>query len=423
MATRSSDLTRIPTYEIVSGTEVSVVSSGISPQAHSCELLDQQQEVARLQGLLEASRKVHSTIKLEDVLHCTLEVAAKELECEGAFLAETELLPLAGRITYGRVPGGWAQAKDPHVWLDCSKVPLWDKHHRLLSWLVVLRPGQAPSLEELDFLEGLALQATVAIENARHHETLLSWQRVQQDLASARQIQSSLLPQSLPRVPGYSVSYRSSPCHEVGGDYVDIIPLDSNSFIAIVADVAGKGLASALVSASFRAAFRAMAGTGLDLGEMAARMNDLHYAEGPEARKKYVTAVMARLDAGEHRLQVLNAGHNPGFLLGGGEQHLLIHASGPPLGILPGSRYTIETHSLAQRCGVLLYTDGLTEVFQDEEEFGTERLLSGFERLHKGRCSEVLDEIWNLISDFAGPGKQADDMTAIALLRTPETIP
>lgn len=305
-------------------------------QPHGRELLDQQQEVARLQGLLEASRKVHSTIKLDEVLYCTLELAAKELECEGAFFAGTDALPLALRITYGRVPAGWPQAKDPQVWSGCARVPLWDKHHRLLTWLVVLRPGQPPSLEEQDFLEGVALQASVAIENAQHHENLLAWQRVQQDLASARVIQSSLLPQTLPQIPGYRVSYRSAPCHEVGGDYVDVIPLDSHCFVAIVADVAGKGLASALVSASFRAAFRAMAGSDFDLAEMAARMNDLHYSEGPEARRKYVTAVVARLDARKHQLQVVNAGHNPGFLLAGEGGHHLLHASGPPLGLLPG---------------------------------------------------------------------------------------
>jgi phosphoserine phosphatase RsbU/P len=398
------------------------VNTAPATEARNRELLEQQEEVARLQGLLEASRKVHSTIDLDEVLSCTLEVAAKELECEGAFFAATPALPSASRILYGRVPSGWAQAGDPTTWSGCLSVPLWDKHHRLFTWLVAIRPNAPASLEEQDFLEGLALQASVAIENARHHENLLAWQRVQQDLASARVIQRSLLPQKLPEVPGYHLSYRSAPCQEVGGDYVDVIPLGSHCFVTIVADVAGKGLASALVSASFRAAFRAMASTELDLAAVATRMSELHYGEGPEARRKYVTAIMARLDTRGHRLEIVNAGHNPGFLLAGEGKHNLIHASGPPLGLLPGSRYVAETHSLAKRCGVLLYTDGLTEVFRGEEEFGPARLLSAFEHLHSCECSDILDELWKLMADFSCGGPQSDDMTAIALLRNPETV-
>ncbi len=392
------------------------MSIGHPHLAHGRELLHQQQEVARLQGLLEASRVVHSTIELAQVLQCTLEVAAKELESEGAFFAETETLSHA---VYGRVPPGWPQANDPETWTGCTCVPLWDKHHHRLTWLVIFRPGQPLSLEEQDFVEGLALQASVAIENARHHERLLAWERTRQDLASARIIQRSLLPQSLPQIPGYSVSYQSCPCHEIGGDYVDIIPLDSHCFVAIVADIAGKGLASALVSASFRAAFRAMVTAGVDLAELAGRINDLHYAEGPEARCKYATAIMVRLDASRQELTVVNAGHNPGFLLSAGKIRLL-EASGPPLGMLSGSRYQAETHSLAGSCGLLLYTDGLTEVFRGEEEFGAERLLAEFQQLHNRRCSDMLDQLWKLLRDFAGSGQQSDDMTAFALLRDGE---
>ena len=180
------------------------MSIGHHHLTHGRELLHQQQEVARLQELLEASRVVHGTIKLAEVLQCTLEVATKELESEGAFFAQTEAI---AHTAYGRIPSGWPQASDPKIWVDCTHVPLWDKHRSLLTWLVIFRPGQPLSLEEQDFLEGLALQASVAIENARHHEQLLAWERTQQDLASARIIQRSLLPQSLPQIPGYSVTY------------------------------------------------------------------------------------------------------------------------------------------------------------------------------------------------------------------------
>ena len=157
-------------------------------------------------------------------------------------------------------------------------------------------PGKTLSLYEQDFLEGLVLQAGVAVENAHYHERAVEWARVQQDLDAARAIQRSLLPQQMTEISGYSVAVRSSTCYEVGGDYVDIVSLPDGGEIMVVADVAGKGLASAIVATSFRSAFRAMALAGLPLAELAARMNQHHYGEGQEARRRYVTAIFLKLD-------------------------------------------------------------------------------------------------------------------------------
>ncbi len=138
---------------------------------------------------------------------------------------------------------------------------------------------------------------------------------MQQDLDAARAIQRSLLPQTLPAIPGYSVAFRSDTCYEVGGDYLDIVEQPDGSLLMAVADVAGKGLASAIMSTSFRAAFRGMAATGMPLDELATRMNQHHWAEGEEARRRYVTAIFLRLHPEAGEIEVVNAGHNPGFLV------------------------------------------------------------------------------------------------------------
>src|ERR1019366_6230757 len=100
----------------------------------------------------------------------------------------------------------------------------------------------------------------------------------------------------------------------------------------------GKGLASALVGASFRSAFRAMVHADLSLLEIATKMNLLHYGEGDEARRRYVTAMLLRLDPAALTLEVANAGHNPAFLASGGTLNK-IAASGPPIGFLPFPPY------------------------------------------------------------------------------------
>lgn len=377
-------------------------STSVLP-GRDAELIDLQQQVARLQALLEATRQVHSTPSLEQVLLCVLEIVVRELEMPGAAFSEPQL-------SYGSMPAA--------PWEGCARFPLRDKQGELMTELVVALPqSQELSLFEQDFLEGLALQASVAVENANYHQKNLDWVRVQRDLEAARAIQRSLIPQEMPTIAGYSVGVRSSACYEVGGDYVDIVRLPDGSHIMVVADVAGKGLASAIVSTSFRSVFRAMALSGLPLQEMAARMNDQHYSEGVESRRRYVTAIFLKLDAGAHAIEVVNAGHNPGFVHSPEEGMREITASGTPLGLLPCVQYMSERMEFAPGSRLLLYTDGLTEVFRDLEEFGQDRLRKTFRECTCPDCGSILDCLWSTLQEFSGGAAQEDDMTALAIVR------
>jgi len=373
------------------------------------ETIELQQQVARLQALLEASRQVHSTIREEEVLESVLRIVVRELEMAGA------AFPEAG-LSYGRLPAeAAANAGNSEQLLI---YPLADRDGRKMIDLVVASPGgRELTLSEADFLEGLVLQAAVALENARNHKRNVEFARVQQDMDAARQIQRSLLPQSLPSIPGYSLAFRSDTCYEVGGDYLDIVAQPDGSLLIVVADVAGKGLASAIMSTSFRAAFRGMALTGPPLDELATRMNQHHWAEGEEARRRYVTAIFLRLHPAAGEIEVVNAGHNPGFLIVPGATPIQFHAAGAPLGLLPGMRYTSEQHGFATGARLLFYTDGLTEVFRGDEEFGPERLLNEFSKSPAQKADGILDALWVAIQEFGEGGPQSDDMTALALCR------
>ncbi|WP_263358464.1 PP2C family protein-serine/threonine phosphatase [Acidicapsa ligni] len=373
------------------------------------QTMDLQQQVARLQALLEVSRQVHSTVHESEVLECVLRIVVRELEMAGAAFSGTEL-------TYGDAP----QKSEESGLHGIYTYPLNDREGKRMTDLIVSPPdGREITLYEVDFLEGLALQAAVALENARNHERNLQWARVQQDLDAARQIQRSLLPQQMPSVPGFSVAVRSQTCYEVGGDYVDIITMPEGGIIMAVADVAGKGLASAIMATSFRAAFRAMAITGISLDLLATRMNQHHWLEGEEARRRYVTAIFLRLDPKRGEVEIVNAGHNPGFVITpDGKQHQ-IEAAGTPLGLLPGMTYNSERLSFAKGSRLLFYTDGLTEVFLEEEEFGQDRLLAEFSNTPTGNADGILDALWVAIHGFAGGGPQEDDMTALVLCHLP----
>jgi serine phosphatase RsbU (regulator of sigma subunit) len=377
----------------------------------SGETIELQQQVARLQALLEASRQVHSTIHESEVLEQTLRIVVRELEMAGAAFPDVGL-------AYGNV-------KDLNLGDGSgSAMPIYllqDREGNRMAELVVAPPdGRELTLYEADFLEGLSLQAAVALENARNHERNLQWARVQQDMDAARNIQRSLLPQKLPEIPGYSVGFKSETCYEVGGDYLDIVEQPDGSLLIAVADVAGKGLASALMASSFRSAFRAMALTGMPLDELAAQMNQHHWAEGEEARRRYVTAIFLRLHPEQGEIEVVNAGHNPGFLRPPGGEVVEFQSTGTPLGLLPGMRYSSQKSGFTEGTRLLFYTDGLTEVFCGEEEFGEERLVNAFSGCRSGKADDILGALWTAIAEFSQGSPQGDDMTALALSREAE---
>jgi len=357
-----------------------------SSLASHADVIDLQQQVARLQALLEVSRQVHAAVESVEVLQSVMRIVVRELEMAGAHITHPPL-------TVGQMP--------PEPWDSCPRFALLSKDGVQLTELVVdPGPGKSLTLYEQDFLEGLVLQAGVAVENAEYHRRAVEWARVQQDLDAAREIQRSLLPQQMTEISGYSVAVRSSTCYEVGGDYVDIVNLPDGTEIMVVADVAGKGLASAIVATSFRSAFRAMALAGL-----------------PLARRRYVTAIFLKLDPRTHTVEVVNAGHNPGFLLSGDKTVHEIDASGTPIGLVPMMQYNSETLSFSPGSRLLFYTDGLTEVFCGDDEFGPERLLTTFRECKSEDGTAILKVLWQQLAEFSRGEPQQDDMTALALVR------
>ncbi len=398
------------------------MAAGIQLPDHN-ETIDLQQQVFRLQALLEASRQVHSTIREEEVLESVLRIVVRELEMAGAAFPGTglaygeEILP--NRSTEA-APSG-AEGNNGAV---LPSFPLNDRDGRLMTNLLVAPPeGRELTIYESDFLEGLALQAAVALENARNHKRNVEFARVQQDLDAAREIQRSLLPQRLPDIEGYSVGFKSATCYEVGGDYLDIVELTDGSIIMVVADVAGKGMASAIMSTSFRSAFRAMVVNGVPLDEVAARMNQHHWQEGEEARRRYVTAIFLRLYPGLGEIEAINAGHNPGFVIQPDGAQRQFESTGTPLGLLPGMRYTAERCPFPPGSRLLFYTDGLTEAFRDDEEFGPERLMDNFSQCQSSNADGILVALWTAIESFVEGGPQGDDMTALVLCRMPGSVP
>lgn len=263
--------------------------------------------------------------------------------------------------------------------------------------------------------------AGIAIENAVLHERLLEGERFESQMRIAQEVQSRLLPTDPPAVPGYELAGRCIPTLRIGGDYYDAISGSDGRLTLVVADVAGKGVAAALVMAAFRALLRSRLETGGSLAEV---VTDVNRAL-PEslAGVVFVTAFVARLDPASGTLTYVNAGHNPPFVVrdpaGGGAPEWL-EQGGPLLGVFPAARFTEAATTLTPGDLLVLYTDGVVECGDPARtDFGAERLATVAARLRERTAPEVIREIVLLTREFSGAVEYDDDFTIVALRRDP----
>jgi phosphoserine phosphatase RsbU/P len=276
--------------------------------------------------------------------------------------------------------------------------------------------NSAYSDTDLEFAAGLAAQAAVAFENAWHFQVTLEKEKLEKELQLAADIQRRLLPASMPSLAGIDVVARTRPARHVGGDYYDVVPFGSEH-VFCVADVSGKGIAASLLMSNFQATLRALASSGRSLPEIVALMNDLMWAS--TAANKYVTAIFVAIDAATGRAHYVNAGHNDGFVLraDGSVEHL--KATGMSVGLLSARPYTEKEISLEAGDLVALYSDGVTEANDPQEnEFEADRLIEVLRAQQKSPAGEIVEAVYQAVDAFASTAPQYDDITLMVITRS-----
>ncbi len=221
------------------------------------------------------------------------------------------------------------------------------------------RPVARPyAAEDLDFAAALARQAQTALESARLHRVGLEKERQDRDLQIARQIQQSLFPPVLPQVQGFELAAISRSCHEVGGDYYDVIRLDGGRLAMVIADVSGKGTPASIMMASVHASLEALAGSGPP-AQLLQRLNRFLFERTQTSR--YVTLFYGELDPLRRSLVYVNAGHVPPYLLRASGREERLRVGGPVIGLLED--VALEAGEVRFETGDLLaaVTDGVTE--------------------------------------------------------------
>lgn len=274
--------------------------------------------------------------------------------------------------------------------------------------------------EDLDLLVAVASQASISVQNASMHENQLARERVDRDLRLAEQVQRRFLPQSVPTAPGYEFYAHYRAAYEVGGDYYDFVPLSPERLGMAVADVSGKGVAAALMMAKFSGDTRFCILAEQSPGAAADRLNDTLYHAGLEER--FITLGLGILDLPRHNFTFSSAGHLPLLVrrASGKVEEFGAEVSGFPLGILPDSRYGEASIELNPGDVVVLYTDGVTDARNREEELyhTTEN-----PRLNRKLASAIGGpdaigrSIIQEIREFSEGHYQADDITLICFGR------
>ncbi|MFL6058481.1 MAG: PP2C family protein-serine/threonine phosphatase, partial [Rubrobacteraceae bacterium] len=284
---------------------------------------------------------------------------------------------------------------------------------------------QEYSADDRKLLSDLATQTAPAVRVAQlvrqQQQEAQERERIEQELKVARLIQQTLLPKTLPELPGYDVAAYYQPAREVGGDFYDFLDLEDGRMGFVVGDVTDKGVPAAIVMATTRTMLRAAAQRLFSPGEVLKRVNDVLVTDIPP--NMFVTCLYAILDPGSGRLVYANAGHDLPYRrrAGRNEGAEELRATGMPLGLLPGMGYEEKEIVLEKGESVLFYSDGLVEAHDPRRDmFGFPR-LQGLVGAHRSGGSSLVGFLLSELARFTGEGwEQEDDITLVTLERSEE---
>ncbi|MFH1061156.1 MAG: SpoIIE family protein phosphatase [Pseudomonadota bacterium] len=244
-------------------------------------------------------------------------------------------------------------------------------------------------------------------------------ERLAGEMAIAARLQRSVLPEAPPRLNGWDLAGGTIPAEETGGDFFDYLELPGGRWGLLVADVAGKGLPAALVMLAARAYLRTLALEGQGPRAVMEGANRLLAVDNARS-VNFVTAFYAELDPERGTILYVNAGHNPALLLtpAGDAPAARLALTGIPLGIRPDETYEVVEAALPPGGILAIYSDGVTEAPNpNDEQYGEERLEAALRRLGALGAAAAWQGVRSEALAWAGDQPQFDDLTLLILRR------
>ncbi|MHB8735006.1 MAG: PP2C family protein-serine/threonine phosphatase [Terriglobales bacterium] len=428
-----------------------IASDATALAAHETTLLAASRHTnTKLALLFEATRLLNSTLDLAELLELILRIARSEIPADRGtvFIVDTKRQEIWSIVAQGlerqeiRLPmgqgiaghvaqsGATVNSADPYreAQFDRSVDQRLGYHtESLLCMPIRHRSGEVAGVlqllnhregaftrEDEDFLERLSSHMALALDNARLHREALEKQRLEKELSLGREIQRGLLPEAPPVVKGFEIGMLNEPCYQVGGDYFDFICLDENTVLLLVADVEGKGVASALVMSNLQATLRALVAHMQSLEAMVGQLNDMILRSTRGG--KYFSMFIARIDVPSRSLQYVNAGHVPPLLVRRDDSVLPLEEGGMVVGLFPAAQYQSATCQLESGDVLAYCTDGILEAMNREgEDFGAVRLAAALKTHRRQPAAEIVGEIAGEVASFAAGGDLLDDKVLVVV--------
>ena len=412
--------------------------------------------ITQLSLLFEATRLLNSTLDLAELLELILKIARTELKAErgSVFLADHKTKELWSIVASGleheeiRIPSGRGvagtvlQTGDTVNVEDAYQLPYFDssydkkfnyKTRSLLCLPIRHLDGQTAGViqllnktgaskftnDDVDFLNKLSGHMAMALEKARLHREIVEKQRLEKEMALARTIQRSLLPEIPPVVPGYEIAVLNEPCFEVGGDYYDFLNLGPQTLLLVIADVEGKGVSSALIMSNLQATLRALVMHLHSLEVLALSLNEMIYNDTKS--EKYLSIFLGLIDTRRRGLHYINAGHVPPILISAESgQYKLLEEGGTVVGMFPHAEYSRGSVNLAPGDVLVCCTDGILEAMNaSDDEYGTERLAQCVARNRARNAQAIVEAVLAEVGEFSRDGTHKDDKVLMIMKVTP----
>ena len=267
---------------------------------------------------------------------------------------------------------------------------------------------------DIEFIYSVGSLAIISLENRRLFNEALEKQKMEEELEIARDIQKNLLPHTIPQYKKFDIAAYNMTSKQVGGDFYDIIPLDDSSFCIAIADVSGKGVPAALLTANLQAFLKIICKHGMSLSEATELINDLVTDNTMDG--KFITFFWGVLDENNLTFNYVNAGHNPPLLIRN-KKIIKLDKGGIILGVMKTfTPYESPTISLEKDDIIILFTDGVTEAMdKNSNEFSDERLEELALKSTDLNVSEIIENIRISVNKFAAGTIQSDDITLLVV--------
>jgi serine phosphatase RsbU (regulator of sigma subunit)/pSer/pThr/pTyr-binding forkhead associated (FHA) protein len=264
-----------------------------------------------------------------------------------------------------------------------------------------------------ELLQTLAIEASTVLENARLLQEERTKQQMEEELRLARTIQQSLLPGRLPRDGWLRAAGSSLASHEVGGDYYDVTRVSAHCWSAVVADVSGKGVGSALLASLLQGALITATEHPEAMGYRMARLNA--FLLDRTSGEKYATVFYSLLHD-DGRMYYVNAAHCPPMVVRANGERLELAASGMPVGLVETAEFAVAELRLGAGDKIVIYSDGVTEAQNLEKQFFGKRRLREAVEAHAGEsCGTIHDAVQDAVAGFTEGAAQSDDITLVVL--------